>query len=95
MNEVKQVEGKIRHLVCSSKGCVFLRDDFTNFGTSPRVSQAIANLQKASLLEKIGYGVYIRASDAPIHVIIHEAKARLNGFAKRHLVISGRIVSLK
>lgn len=94
MHAIKDVEGKMKDHISTSSHRIFLREDFVEFGGSARVSHALSNLQKQSVLEKIGYGVYMLPNNDPHQYILRDAKARIQGKGKRHLVISGMVFSV-
>ncbi|MDO8645705.1 MAG: DUF6088 family protein [Candidatus Planktophila sp.] len=59
-------QSRIARSVSRSKRDVFLRTDFSKFGTPSRVTRGISELVNKGKLIKLGYGVYAKAVPSAI-----------------------------
>lgn len=81
------VEQRILRSIRQRHGVVILRSDFSRFGTTSQVSRALAKLVSASVLVRVGHGLYAKtrvnrftgrlAPAAPFESIAAEAFRRL------------------
>lgn len=55
------VTEELQRFTAQSKGDVFLRSDFAQFGTPSQITRALRRMQAAGELVRIGLGVYARA----------------------------------
>ena len=58
----KNLETRILKRLARTRGDVFLRDDFSDFGSYDQVGHVLRHLVRTGQLVKIGYGLYARAA---------------------------------
>lgn len=71
---LKSVETRIIESINTSESNVFLRDEFSVFGSYSQVGRALRSLIAQGVLVKAGYGIYVKArlstiSDSTVPVI--------------------------
>lgn len=90
------IKDRVKQSVLRSKKAVFLRSDFEHLGEYRQVSRALSALEKESVLQRTGYGIYAKpaiASDLP--TVVRQVRARLPGRrVKRYLTVGEKTVLL-
>jgi hypothetical protein len=66
MNRPKTLEERIAQRIARSKGEVFIRKDFADLADYDQVGRCLRHLASRGQLVKIGYGLYAKATMAPI-----------------------------
>jgi hypothetical protein len=66
MTRPKTLEERIAQRIARSKGEVFLRKDFADLADYDQVGRCLRHLASKGQLVKIGYGLYAKATTAPI-----------------------------
>lgn len=58
----KSTKTKMAISIANSNREVFVRQDFSRFGTASRITRALASLLEEGILVRLGYGVYAKAT---------------------------------
>ncbi|WP_349811162.1 DUF6088 family protein [Xanthomonas dyei] len=56
-----QVLGRIKRSVANSRDDVFLREDFSRFGSQAQVGRALDELKREGRIVRLGVGIYAKA----------------------------------
>lgn len=86
---------RLKSAIKRSRREVFLRDDFSKLGgTYRQMSRALKELQGEQVVERVGYGLYIRPSVREVEKAVEQVRQRLGGRVRRELTIGGITVQL-
>lgn len=89
------VKERVMASIGRSQKDVFLRADFERFGSYRQVSRALADLEKESVVQRSGYGVYLRPKqNRDVRQTIQAIKDRLPGSRMKRLLEIGESVVL-